>query len=79
MDEQPRKIFFADCENVPLEKSVGKICAEEITFYPPGIPLINPREIITAEILDYIRENKKIGGRIIGAADVELNTIKILN
>ena len=75
----PRKIFFADCENVPLEKSVGKICAEEITFYPPGIPLINPREIITAEILDYIRENKKIGGRIIGAADIELNTIKILN
>ena len=72
----PREIFFSDCENIPLEKSVGKICAEEITFYPPGIPILNPGEIITAEIIDYILENKKIGGRIIGAADIELNTIK---
>ena len=73
----PREIFFSACESVKLEKSVGEICAEEVTFYPPGIPILNLGEIITAEIIDYIRENKKIGGRIIGASDVELNTIKI--
>ena len=73
----PRKIFFSESENIPLEKSVGKICAEEVTFYPPGIPILNSGEIITLEIVDYIRENKKIGGRIIGAADVELETIKV--
>lgn len=73
----PRKIFFSDCENIPLEKSAGKICAEEITFYPPGIPILNPGEIITEKILNYISENKKIGGRIIGAADKNLNSIKI--
>ncbi len=74
----PREIFFSPSETVELEKSVGKICAEEITFYPPGIPIINPGEIIDAEILNYIREMKKIGGRIIGAEDSELSTIKIL-
>lgn len=73
----PREIFFSEVESVELEKSVGKICAEEVTFYPPGIPILNLGEIITAETLDYIRENKKIGGRIIGAADVELNTIRV--
>lgn len=74
----PRKIFFSACESVALEKSVGKICAEEVTFYPPGIPILNPGEIITSEIIDYIRETKKIGSRIIGATDVKLNTIKII-
>lgn len=73
----PRKIFFSESENIPLEKSVGKICAEEVTFYPPGIPILNLGEVITPEIVDYILENKKIGGRIIGAADVELKTIKV--
>ena len=75
----PRDIFFAESESCELEKAVGKICAEEITFYPPGIPILNPGEVITAEILNYICEMKKIGGRIIGAADSELSTIKIVN
>ena len=73
----PREIFFCETESAELEKAVGKICAEEITFYPPGIPVINRGEIITEEILNYICEVKKIGGRIIGAADKNLATIKI--
>ena len=73
----PRETFFSESENIALEKSVGKICAEEVTFYPPGIPILNLGEIITPEIIDYIRENKQIGGRIIGAEDVELNAIKV--
>lgn len=73
----PREVFFAENQTVPLENSVGKICAEEVTFYPPGIPILNPGEIITAEILDFIKQQKNFGGRIIGAADTALNTIKI--
>lgn len=74
----PREVFFAESKSVALEKSVGKICAEEVTFYPPGIPILNPGEIITAQIVKFIHEQKNIGGRIIGAADINLNTIKIL-
>ena len=74
----PREVFFAENKSVPLEKSVGKICAEEITFYPPGIPILNPGEIVTPQILDFIKQQKSIGGRIIGAADTSLNTLKIL-
>lgn len=75
----PREIFFAPGTAVPLDTSIGKICAEEVTFYPPGIPILNAGEIITAEIVNIIRETKKIGGRITGAADTTLNTLKILN
>ena len=73
----PREIFFAQTESVSLEKSVGRICAEEVTFYPPGIPSINPGEKITAEFLENIRQLKNIGGRIIGASDTNLNSVRI--
>lgn len=39
----------------PLEKSVGKICAAYIFAYPPDVPIIIPGEIISEEIISYIR------------------------
>lgn len=39
----------------PLEKSVGKICATYVFAYPPDVPIIIPGEIITKEIIDYIK------------------------
>ena len=74
----PREIYFAENKTVELKKAVNKICAEEVTFYPPGIPILNPGEIITAEIIDFIESQKEIGGRIIGSADTKLETIKII-
>ena len=72
-----QKITATEISSIELEKSVGKICAEEITFYPPGVPILSPGEVITSEILNYICEQKKLGGRIVGAADTTLSTIKI--
>ena len=74
----PREVFFSASQAVALEKAVGKICAEEVTFYPPGIPILNPGEIVTPQIIDFIKVQKEIGGRIIGAADVNLETLKII-
>lgn len=67
--KNPREIFLAQSELVPIKKSVGKICAEEITFYPPGIPIVNLGEIITAEVVEQIFELKKIGARTLNDAD----------
>ena len=64
----PREIFFAESEVVPLEKSVGRICAEEVTFYPPGIPILNLGERITAEVVNQILMLKKLGGRTLNDA-----------
>lgn len=74
----PRDAFFSAAENIFLEDCAGKICAEEITFYPPGIPIICPGEIISEEVVAYIRQTKNLGGRIIGAEDVSLETVKVL-
>ena len=71
----PRETFYSPTEIVPLEKSVGRICAEEVTFYPPGIPLLMPGEKISAQVVALI-EGEKFS-RVIGAADKTLATIKV--
>ncbi len=50
----PREAFLAQTEFVPFKKSAGRICAEVITPYPPGIPVISPGEEITDDIIDYL-------------------------
>ena len=72
--KSPREIFFTEKEIVPLEKSVGRICAEEITFYPPGIPILNLGEKITPQIVSQIRELKNLGVRTLSDA----NFIKVI-
>lgn len=72
----PRETFYSSTEVVTLNKAVGRICAEEITFYPPGIPLLMPGEEISAQIVELIRQST---GRVIGANDSTLSTIKVVS
>ena len=74
----PRQAFYSQTTTVPLRQSIGKISAEEVTFYPPGIPMICPGELITADIVSIIEENLSIGQRIVGAVDNSLNTIRVI-
>ncbi|MCH5320793.1 MAG: aminotransferase class I/II-fold pyridoxal phosphate-dependent enzyme [Eubacterium sp.] len=39
----------------PLDESIGKICGTYVFAYPPDIPIIIPGEIITKEIISYIK------------------------
>lgn len=52
----PREAFFAKRSYVTLDEAVGRVAAREITFYPPGIPLVLPGELITKELVEYARE-----------------------
>ncbi len=74
----PRDAFLAVTEAVPFRKSKGRICAETISPYPPGIPVVAPGEEITAEIIDYLRLELKAGVRIQGPYDAELRTIRVV-
>jgi len=55
----PRDASFKKTRIFKIEKAVGKISAETITPYPPGIPLLVPGEIITQEIIDYLKKVNK--------------------
>lgn len=74
----PREALFADKETVSFREAEGKISGEMITFYPPGIPLLCPGEIITGEIIGYCLEGRRIGLRVAGPEDTSLKTIKVV-
>lgn len=54
----PRKAFFAEKEAVETEKSIGRICAEIISEYPPGIPVLLAGEKIQKEQVNYLKTKK---------------------
>jgi arginine/lysine/ornithine decarboxylase len=74
----PRDAFLADAEFVKFRESSGRICAETLTPYPPGIPVIAPGEEITREIIEYLRLELKAGVRIQGPFDGELRVIRVV-
>jgi lysine decarboxylase len=70
----PREAFFAPNETVGADAAVGRISAELVAPYPPGVPVLAPGEIITAEALAALRAAHAEGGRIAYAADPTLAT-----
>jgi arginine/lysine/ornithine decarboxylase len=74
----PREAFLADTEFVPFKTSAGRVCAEVITPYPPGIPVISPGEEISPEIIDYLALEKKAGVRMQGPYDDDLRFIRVV-
>lgn len=74
----PRDAFYAETEMVPYEESGGRIIAEFVMVYPPGIPIFIPGEVITGENLIYTRKNKEAGLPVQGAEDYELKSLRVI-
>jgi arginine/lysine/ornithine decarboxylase len=51
----PRDAFFAATELVPAAEAVGRISADTLAAYPPGIPNVIPGEEITAQTVAFLR------------------------
>lgn len=74
----PREAFFAAHETVPAGEAIGRVSAELIAPYPPGIPLLAPGEIITVEAVTALRTAAASGVRIAYAADCSLNSFVVM-
>ncbi|HHP50374.1 MAG TPA: aminotransferase class I/II-fold pyridoxal phosphate-dependent enzyme [Moorella mulderi] len=74
----PRQAFYSSTRTVELEEAEGEISAEAITAYPPGIPLVCPGEVISYEIIEYVKVLKKERAELQGPEDPELKYIKVL-
>jgi arginine decarboxylase len=74
----PREAFFAPIQRVPFQEAVGHICAEIISPYPPGIPILVPGEEVTQEAVNYLLLVHEAGGFINGPEDVRLQTLKVV-
>jgi lysine decarboxylase len=74
----PRDAFFGPVEVVPAAEAPGRVCAEQLTPYPPGIPALLPGEVVNDAVVEYLRTGLAAGMVIPDAADPSLETIRVV-
>ena len=74
----PREAFFADIETVPVSQAAGRIVAELVSPYPPGVPALAPGELITQEVLDYLTSAVAAGALLPDPADQKLESVRVV-
>jgi lysine decarboxylase len=74
----PREAYLGVQEAVPAEEAIGRIAAESLATYPPGIPNVLPGERLTLATLAYVQRTLEAGGSLRGASDRLLHTVRVV-
>ncbi|MBT2471525.1 ornithine decarboxylase [Streptomyces sp. ISL-66] len=74
----PRDAFFGPTEQVPWESADGRVAAEMLTPYPPGIPVAVPGERLNGDVLRYLRSGVESGMVVPDAVDTEVKSVRVL-
>jgi arginine decarboxylase len=74
----PREAFFARHETVDADRAVGRVSAELVAPYPPGVPVLVPGEVISEETLSLLQTAAEGGTRIAYAADPTMSTVQVV-
>ncbi len=73
-----RDAFFSSSEMVSATNAIGRISADLIAPYPPGVPVVTPGEVLTEEILTGLATVAAEGVRIAYSTDSTLATYRVL-
>jgi arginine decarboxylase len=74
----PREAYLGPQEVVPAAQAAGRIVAESLATYPPGIPNVLPGERLTRETLAYVQRTLELGGSVRGASDRLLRSVRVV-
>lgn len=74
----PRDAFYAATEDVTPDQAVGRVAAEQVTPYPPGIPVLLPGEVIGREVVEYLLSAKRAGAVTPDPARADLSTFRVV-
>jgi arginine/lysine/ornithine decarboxylase len=75
--DTPRRLLRPH-ERVSATAAAGRVAAEVISPYPPGIPAIAPGELIITDLLEALRDEAHAGGHMAGASDPTLETVLVV-
>lgn len=75
----PRVAKFSSKRAVPLMVAIGKVSGETVATYPPGAPVIAAGEVVSSEVVEYLRCMKASGAVLKGASDPSFQTLKVLS
>jgi arginine decarboxylase len=74
----PRDAFFGATEMVPADRAAGRIAAEQITPYPPGIPAVVPGEKLNDAVIDYLRSGADAGMTLPDPTDPQVREFRVV-
>src|SRR5450830_382666 len=74
----PREAFFAPSVALPLAECAGRVSAEMVTPYPPGIPVLGPGEAISDEIVAYLHEGARARLKVHRPEDRALQSLRVV-
>ena len=73
-----RDAYFAETQFVSAANAVGRVSADLIAPYPPGVAVVAPGEELTQQIVEGLAASKKAGVRIAYASDPTLETYRVV-
>ena len=73
-----REAYFAQTHMVKACDAIGRISADLIAPYPPGVAVIAPGEVLTPAIIEGLAVTKAAGVRIAYATDETLTTYRVV-
>lgn len=74
-----RDAYFADTEVVSAAAAIGRVSADSLAAYPPGIPNVLPGEVVTAEVVAFLQETAAAPyGYVRGALDPAVGTLRVV-
>jgi arginine/lysine/ornithine decarboxylase len=74
----PQDAYFAPSVALALADCVGRVSAEIVTPYPPGIPVLGPGEVVSDEIVAYLTAAGAHGLHVHGPEDLSLRTLRVV-
>lgn len=75
-DMLPRDVYYAEKETISLDNAVGRIPANIIMPYPPGIPIVTLGDRLTTEHIEQINSLLNLNVNIIGIDDNNITVVK---
>lgn len=75
--DRPRDAYLGHTERVQWKNAAGRVSAEMICPYPPGIPVVAPGELLTNAIVDYMQRLSAEGVMVEAAADQSLAEFRL--
>jgi lysine decarboxylase len=73
-----RDAYFAKTEMVSAQDAIGRISADLIAPYPPGVAVVAPGELLTEQIVSGLSASQKAGVRIAYATDPTLQSYRVV-
>ena len=74
-----RQAYFAESEIIDASQAIGRVSADSVAAYPPGIPNLMPGEEITAENLDFLQKTAAAPfGHVRGALEPDMSKVRVV-